>query len=569
MEKFEIITGKNNVCTAVQTGEKEYRIDLKWDIREKEDGNVLIKLFIPCVDIECAWQPTILAARNINLKFFSMLSASAPVLSYLNNSGNSVFLLALSEIRKRIDYDFAVVEETAMIEGKISIDLKQFEGMSEYSFYIYIDETEMPLYEGCAEIRDWWRKKLNLCDSRIPEHAFLPMYSTWYSFHQHFTADELERECVLAKSMGMSSVIVDDGWQTDDVSRGYAYCGDWEVCASKIADMKEHVQKVHKAGLKYILWYSVPFVGKKSRMWNTFKGKFLKIDDGLGTGVLDPRYKDVREYLIGTYKKALTEWDLDGFKLDFIDNFTFSEDAPANEDMDFSCVQDAVYELMSSVKRELSAIKPDIMIEFRQGYIGPGMCEFGNMFRVVDCSENYTMNRICTVDLRMLSRNVAVHSDMLMWNENESTEGAALMILNVMFSVIQFSMRIENLKEEHIKMSRFWLGFAKENRALLLESKFAAYEPQHFYPLIKAYDEKAEIIGVYEDGKIVRIDQLDNIKIINAKKSERIYIETDFLKEYNVLVRNCEGEITNSYTHSFNKGVCKIDVPKCGIIELF
>ena len=67
---------------------------------------------------------------------------------------------------------------------------------------------------------------------------------------------------------------------------------------------------------------------------------------------------------------------MDGFKLDFIDNFTFSEDAPANEDMDFSCVQDAVYELMSSVKRELSAIKPDIMIEFRQGYIGPGMCEF-------------------------------------------------------------------------------------------------------------------------------------------------------------------------------------------------
>ena len=52
-----------------------------------------------------------------------MLSASAPVLSYLNNSGNSVFLLALSEIRKRIDYDFAVVEETAMIEGKSALIL--------------------------------------------------------------------------------------------------------------------------------------------------------------------------------------------------------------------------------------------------------------------------------------------------------------------------------------------------------------------------------------------------------------------------------------------------------------
>ena len=27
----------------------------------------------------------------------------------------------------------------------------------------------------------------------------------------------------------MESIIVDDGWQTDDNNRGYAYCGDWAV----------------------------------------------------------------------------------------------------------------------------------------------------------------------------------------------------------------------------------------------------------------------------------------------------------------------------------------------------
>ncbi len=37
--------------------------------------------------------------------------------------------------------------------------------------------------------------------------------------------------------------------------------------------------------------------------------------------MLDPRYPEVREFLIGIYEKALLDWDLDGFKLDFVDEF--------------------------------------------------------------------------------------------------------------------------------------------------------------------------------------------------------------------------------------------------------
>lgn len=37
--------------------------------------------------------------------------------------------------------------------------------------------------------------------------------------------------------------------------------------------------------------------------------------------MLDPRYKEVRDFLSALYKKALLEWDLDGFKLDFIDEW--------------------------------------------------------------------------------------------------------------------------------------------------------------------------------------------------------------------------------------------------------
>ena len=57
------------------------------------------------------------------------------------------------------------------------------------------------------------------------------------------------------------------------------------------------VARVHRLGMKYMMWFSVPFVGKNSRFaYERFKGMLLD-DHGDGTCVLDPRYPEVRDYL--------------------------------------------------------------------------------------------------------------------------------------------------------------------------------------------------------------------------------------------------------------------------------
>ncbi len=56
--------------------------------------------------------------------------------------------------------------------------------------------------------------------------------------------------------------------------------------------MREHVKRVHDMGMKYFLWYSVPFVGHDSLAYERFKGKYLS--DGGDTAIFDPRYSDVR-----------------------------------------------------------------------------------------------------------------------------------------------------------------------------------------------------------------------------------------------------------------------------------
>lgn len=74
--------------------------------------------------------------------------------------------------------------------------------------------------------------------AEVPELAKKPMYSFWYSQHQNITAESVEEESLRAAEMGFSAIIVDDGWQTEDNNRGYAYCGDWEPSQQKFPDLR-------------------------------------------------------------------------------------------------------------------------------------------------------------------------------------------------------------------------------------------------------------------------------------------------------------------------------------------
>src|SRR6266702_3583774 len=94
--------------------------------------------------------------------------------------------------------------------------------------------------------RHWWASLPDYQPALVPETARLPMYSTWYSFHQQVMAAQIEEQCRLAKALGCEAVIVDDGWHTAGVARNYASTGDWEVAAEKIPDMKAHVARVHE-----------------------------------------------------------------------------------------------------------------------------------------------------------------------------------------------------------------------------------------------------------------------------------------------------------------------------------
>ena len=124
-------------------------------------------------------------------------------------------------------------------------------------------------------------------------------------------------------------------------------------------------------------------------------------------------------HVVCRYEKAVRKWDIDGLKLDFIGRFALLDgvvDPAVAEDFagrDIKSIPLAVDAMLSDVVRRLKAVKPDILVEFRQSYVGPGIRRFGNMLRATDCPLSMVENRTRIARLRLTSGMTAVHSDML------------------------------------------------------------------------------------------------------------------------------------------------------------
>lgn len=546
-----------------------YTFRLTWNTANAERNDAFVfRWRVPMVGIMYAFHPKCGINHTIAPDWGNcvkhMISNGAPLNCYFDGQNQNKYTVAISEAQMLTHVKNGIVEENGCLELEYSMALKQFTKRYETTFSIRIDTREIPVYQAVASAAAWW-EELGFTPAFVPEAAKEPSYSFWYSFHQNINDKEVEEECKRARELGFRVCIVDDGWQTEDASRGYAYCGDWEPCREKFPDMAAHVKRVHDLGMKYVLWYSVPFVGRFSKAYSRFQTMFLRETERENEYILDPRYKEVRTYLIGKYKDALLSWNLDGLKLDFIDSWKDTEEnAPANEKMDIPSLQDAVTVFMTSVMAELKKIKPDILIEFRQNYIGPHMRRFGNMFRVMDCPGDYIKNRVGILDLRMLMGKTAVHSDMLMWHQEESAQRNALQIISVLFGVMQYSAKLDRLTEETKRMSRFWLNFMKEKKETLLEGELRSYDPHWNYTWAEAVGEKENIVAVYAENRCVTPEKRETIYLANGTTENRVLVELS--GEYQVTIRNCCGDILTEKKQTIC-GITALPIPEGGIAE--
>ena len=501
------------------------------------------------------------------VRHVAALAQMPPISCVFNESDENRLLIAASECRRTVRFGITCHSTDARLEGRFRFFTQPEAPRSSYEVKILVDRRPVPFGEAVAEATRWIERTAGLTPCRVPEAAFEPLYSSWYAFWQDVHAADLEREARLAAELGMKSMILDDGWQKETSRDLYSATGDWLPARGRFPDFRAHVDAVHAAGIeKYLLWLSVPFVGMESAAYRRFEGKFLRC--GKTVGVLDPRFPEVRRYLVDTYVRCVRDWDFDGLKLDFIDAFSVDANDPAFAEgwkgRDCRTVSEGVERLMADVRAALVAVKPDVLIEFRQKYIGPGIRPYGNILRATDCPSDLVGNRRRIADLRLTSGETAVHSDMLVWSPDDTPEDAGRVILNAIFGVVQYSMRLATLPESHRAVIRHWIGFANRHRSALLKGTFRAHHPELMYPLVEAADATERVVAVYAEGQVVPCAGDRATLVLNATRQAALTL--DLAAAVEATAHDVFGRATG--TVALACGLRRVDCPVSGYLSL-
>jgi len=491
----------------------------------------------------------------------SKLCGGLPLIALLDDSDRNRFCMTVSEATRRIVMKCGVREDDARVSWGVEFFKDPEAPLSAYEVRLRFDRRDVFFGDAIADGVAW----IGLKAADVPESAFDPLYSSWYSFHQNLTDRAIEEECALAAKMGMKTLILDDGWQMEGRGWGYGTCGDWEADKSKFPDMAAHVARVHALGMKCMVWYAPPFVGFKSKNYKRFEGKYLYTDRGRKAGILDPRFPEVRAFLCGVLSGAMRDWQLDGLKLDFIYCFTFRGEDPAVKEnyagRDIKSLPEAVDRLMKEIHASVTAVKPDALIEFRQPYMGPGMRQYGNLFRAHDCPGDLAQNRCSIANLRLTSVGAAVHSDMLMWNPADTPENAARFVLSSIFGTVQYSVMLRTLPEGQRRMLAHWIGFAEAHRETLLKGRFRPHGFGLNYPVIEAESAKERIVAVYDGESVARCGRSDrDIYVINATAGDSLVIDSE---------DEGEAEIYDTFGDAkgkarLNRGIQRVEIPHGG-----
>jgi alpha-galactosidase len=530
---------------------------LRYDVTT--GGAVKLRWTWPAEDAVTLWQATQGSRRNLPTDWGSARDVrsvrSAPVASLVDAQDRAVVTVSLSSSVRGCDFAVGVNEETA--EQLFELTVTDVEGGG---FTLRIDLRAQHFAEALRGVTAEWTAELGDRIVPVPEVARRAMYSTWYSDHQHVSAESVERHARAGAAYGTEAVIVDDGWQTDDTRRGYAYCGDWEPTSRTFPDMAAHVRRVHELGQRYVLWLAPPLIGVHSKAWERLQDRILGFADGDVTAVLDPRYREVREHLLECAIRPVRDWGVDGLKIDFIDSWAWDSPPPA-PDADCRSVDEGVELLLQAITDELRRLRADVLIEYRQDYVNPRLWQFGTFLRAGDCALDPVENRVRTIDCRLLAGDRAVHSDMLMWSPSASNENVAQQFIGALFSTPQVSMELDSLPPDHERVVRHWLGFMRDHADALLDGVLLPSRPDARYTQVRAVGATETVIAVFTNP-VVRVEDRCTF-VVNGTAEPRLYVGGAAGRPVDLVVSDCSGIEVHRETTT-PPAVWAIDVPVGG-----
>jgi len=533
---------------------------------------VMIRWREPMHEIHYKWNPACHENRMLDVsassrhRFTSRINFAAPVVCLHKINGENTVTFALSETLYATTL-ISRISEFGYAECCLQLFCEPWPAITEYIVVLRIDRRRLPMHICLRDCAAWWDALIPGQSLPVTDAARTARYCDWYPFHGKFTGQQTERQAALAKDLGMGTFCYEAGWADDAL--------DYTPDARKYDDFRQHVEALHRLGMPFVLWVAPSFTNPVS--CTRFANQLLGPRDSVGKienprkAHLDPRYPQVRAYIIETYARLLRDYGIDGLFLDFIECLGIQPaDEPADPERDMLSVGAAIDCLLRDLVETLRTIRPDLLIEFRQPYTGPRMLRYANILRAVDCGNCFADNRIRVLDMRLLCGSVPVHADPIMWNTQEPVESAAMQLTHTLFSVPLVSMDLEALPADHLAMVRAYLDFWNTHRDVILDGELQPLEPHNAYPVVLSRTQGKLLAAAYSNALIpVAKRAPDNILLVNATYADHLVLDmADDLGLRTLTVRDCTGTIVRQADVRYEAGLLRIGIPSNGTASL-
>jgi alpha-galactosidase len=396
---------------------------------------------------------------------------------------------------------------------------------------VVLDPSGPALAPGVVRLADWLSARHPEPALTPPPSATVPVYSTWYTFTQDVDHAVVAAEGALAARLGCGSLFLDDGWQRLAHGRGYQGCGDWQPDPDKFPDLAGTVAALHQEGLAVALWVAPLLLGADSDVFARLAPFApVRVEGGLRCHILDPRHPEVRDFVVQTCLRLVTDFDADLLKIDCLDQAMVYRDQAAADGTDAGDVGQAMADLLADLRRGLEdAGRADVAFEFRQPYVSPALARYGQVLRAGDCPADAFVNRRSTVDARLAAAGRVVHADPMMWGAAGGPAAVAQQLYAGWFSVPQISMRLAALDPVQSAALEGLLGLWREHAEVTLHGELAVTGAEQGYATVSAVrrDLDRSVVVRYAPV-VVDLDALPTaeVVVVNATPERRVTVRT-------------------------------------------
>jgi len=396
-----------------------------------------------------------------------------------------------------------------------------------------------------------------------------PLWCSWTDWNSHDVDDALMLEQIEEGiDLGVRNFILDDGWFGWGLDTDTPNLGDYRPDPERFPDLAALSRKVRDMGGRLILWVGPHCVCKGTRAEK--EAEKLFIVDETGEPSHNGQYYSVcfmspegREYMCDIVRRFITDYDVDGIKMDLFNGIRARTCTSERHEHDTSSLMVGLHRLLEEIHAAATALKPDFIIELKQNYITPFISPYGTICRSGDAPWNNEGNFMRTSFVQAYTDKA--ENDYMTLNVNDSAlETAQIIIKMLAVGVPAYSNNFKTMPEPHKRIQKHYHPWYSARLATFRGRREPVDRELNAW---RAGDGDGAAYFVVNSGRVVDIGDESAFEIVNGTALDEIILAFDGQAAFRAKLFDMFGDPCGECERS-GEGTLGIGIPAGGRAEI-